>query len=248
MSAWTEEDNVRLLSMVISGYLTINEIAKLLDRSVDSVRKQLRARNLRVVTRPVPERHNIIEDYKNKLPLIEIAEKHNQSMKELKNVLLWGHENNLVDARKALNNKWKDGDILKMTRMHLLLDEKEIYKHFEKVFDVNGLIKSFWGIEPTYILGIEASEFVEMFNVLESDSFPIVTTVREVSKGRFLSIIPWVFIELYEAKNKDIEYASNKMATLQRMIYLETDREKILDKIINIIDKKYKEEDYSLMQ
>lgn len=247
MMAWNEEDEIRLLSLVMSGQLNINQISKLLNRSVDSVRKKMKTKNMRIVPNSVESRYDIINDYKNKVPLLDIAQRHRASIDQVKNILMWGQENGIVKLSKDVAAKWKDGDIVKITRLASLAENNEVYRMFNKQFDIEKMIKSFWGFGIEYLIGIEISDFAEMYNLTEDDEFPIIITTLRTEKTEH-KVVPWVFAEEYEAKNKDLDVATNKMASLQRMIYLESDKNKILEKMTKIIANKYDDKDYYMIQ
>lgn len=247
MLSWSEEDEVRLLSLVLCGQLNVNQIAKSLSRSVDSVRKKMRAKNIRIVDRNIDSRYDIINDYKNKVPLLDIANKHQSSIEQVKNVLFWGQENGIVRVRNDILSKWKEGDIVKLTRLASLADESVIHRIFNKQCDIPKIIKSFWGVGLEYIVGIEVSDFADMFKLTDKDEFPIIITTIKIGKEE-LKVVPWVFASEFEAVSKEIDFAADKMASLQRMIYLETDKNKILDKMMKIIENKYDDKDYYLMQ
>lgn len=256
MLRWSNEEETRLLTLVLSGQLNINQIAKLLDKTVDSVRKKMKAKNIRIVGNNLESRYDIINDYKNKVPLLDIAQRHRSSIEQVKNVLFWGQENGIVSIRKDILSKWKEGDIIKLTRLASLADDNTIYRMFNRQCDIAKIIKSFWGVGLEYIVGIEISDFAEMYNLSEDDKFPIIITtidrMVEDKNGEMikeeLKVVPWVFVEEFDAKSRELDFAANKMASLQRMIYLETDKNKILEKIMKIIGNKYDEKDYYMMQ
>ncbi len=247
MTNWLEEDEIRLLSLVMSGQLSVNQISKLMNKSVDSIRKKMKSKNMRIVHNSVESRYDIINDYKNKVPLLDIAQRHRSSIDQVKNVLMWGQENGIVSVRKDTFSGWKDGDIVKITRLASLASDNEIYRVFSKQFDIGKMIKSYWEIGIEYLIGIEISDFAEMYNLSEDDEFPIIITTLKIGKDEH-KVVPWVFAEEYEAKNKELDVAASKMASLQRMIYLETDKNKILDKMVKIIENKYDDKDYYMMQ
>lgn len=244
---WDEETEIRLFTLVLSGQLSVHEIAKQLDKSVDAIRKKMRAKNIRIVDRNINSRYDIINDYKNKVPLLDIASKHQSSIEQVKNVLFWGQENGIVKVRSDILSKWKEGDIVKLTRLASLADDAFIYRMFNKQCEIAKIIKSFWGVGLEYIVGIEISDFADMFKLTEDDEFPIIITTLKVGNEE-LKIVPWVFAEEFEAKTREIDFATNKMAALQRMIYLEVDKNKILEKIMKIIENKYDDADYYMMQ
>lgn len=245
---WDEEEETRLTNLVLCGSISIKEISKILGRSEASIRKKLISKNLRIVPESMEERDVIINEFKRQKSISEIALEYKKSITDVKNVLSWGKEQGLLSIARDFSGKWAQGDAIKATRMATLLDDRKVNTMLNRDFDVAKFIKSFWNLNIDYLIGVDVEEFAEMFLVTEEDLFTIITTTMTKSDGRPLHVVPWVDCELFEAKNQEVEMPVSKMATFQRLLYQEMDREKVIEKMVKITENKYSEDDYTPIQ
>lgn len=245
---WKEEDKIRLVQLVLSGELTVTKISELLGRSPDAIRKQMRVQNLRVTDTQLEKKISVIEDFQNNKSITALSKAHNSTESEIKGILLWGREQGLLDYKVPVSSAWKSQDILALGRMATLLDDKKLISYLNRaVKSIDAEVQKLWKVKPKYLIGIEIEEFVEMFKLGPDDEFPIVTTCL-IEDGKSWKVVPWCFAELFEARNPEIEDLVEKMGQRQRLMYMESDRKKVLQKIIDIIDGKYSAESYGEMQ
>ena len=246
---WTEEEEIRLTTFVLSGVLSVKEMSSILGRTEASIRKKMISKNLRIVSESMEERDIIINEFKRQKSISEIAIEYNKSVTNVKNILSWGKEQGYLSlSRDFSSSKWNQGDAIKATRMATLLDDRKVNAQLNRDFDVAKFIKSFWNLNIDYLIGVDVEEFAEMFFVSEEDPFTIITTTITKSDGSPLHVVPWVDCELFEAKNQEVEAPVAKMATFQRLLYQEMDREKVVEKMIKIIEGKYSDFDYTPIQ
>lgn len=244
---WLEEDKVRLVQLVLSGELSVAEIARTLGRTVESVRKQMRVQNLRLSNTELDKKFSIIEDFQTTKSLSVLSKAHNSSVSQIKDVLLWGKEQGLLDYTVPVSSAWKTEDILALGRMATLVDDKKLISYLNRaVKSVDAELQRLWKIKSRYLIGIDIEEFIEMFKLAPDDEFPIITTCLKVD-GKILKVVPWCYAELFEANHSEIEDLVEKMGHRQRLMYMETDRKKVLEKITNIINGKYSAEAYGEM-
>lgn len=244
---WTEQDEIRLINLVVCGEIPLNTIAELLGRTPASVRKKMISRNLRIVAEPMESRGLMISDYHDKMNISDIAIKYNRTIPEVKNIISWAKEQGYVPFVKD-DSKWKQGDMVKLTRMASLIDDRLVCSNMNRNFDVEKVIKKFWNLNINYLIGIEIEEFTETFLVNEEDQFTIITTTILKPDGSPLMVVPWVDVDLYEPRSPELEHLVSRMASFQKMVYQEMDRQKVIDKMVKIIEDKYDEYDYYLMQ
>lgn len=244
MKVWTEEDEIRLLQYVLSGALNVDDISKLLGKTKSSVRHKLRAKNLRIINTDYEKREAVISDYSLDSSITQLMAKYSLNSKTVKNILMWGKEQGLITYNSS---RWSPEDMIKLTRVATLLDETLVRKMLGRNIDIEGTIKKFWGLEIEVLIGLDINDFAELFIIREEDTFPIIETVHMIGKEP-LRVVPWVFVELYEAKNPQLDAMVDKMALFQRMIYQEVNRDVLLEKIITIVDNKYSDADYSPVQ
>jgi hypothetical protein len=245
---WDEEEETRLTNLVICGAVSLKEISRILGRSEASIRKKMISKNLRIVAETMEERDVIINEFKRQRSIAEIALDYKKSIANIKNVLSWGREQGLISINRNISGKWAKGDAIKATRMASLVDDRRVNTVLNRDFDVAKFIKSFWNLNIDYLIGVDVEEFVEMFLVTEEDLFTIITTTITKSDGKPLHVVPWVDCELFETRNQEVEIPVAKMATFQKMLYQEMDRERVIEKMVKITENKYTEDDYSPIQ
>lgn len=244
MKVWTEEEEIRLLQFVLSGALNVEDISRLLGKTKSSVRHKLRSKNLRIIDTDYEKRDAILSDYSTDATVSQLMAKYSLTSKTVKNILMWGKEQGLITYNSS---KWSSEDMIKLTRVATLLDESLVRKILGRNIDVESTIQKFWGLKIEVLIGLDINDFAELFVIREEDTFPIVETVH-MQGNEPLRVVPWVFVELYEAKNPQLDAMVDKMALFQRMVYQEINRDILLEKIIKIIDNKYSETDYSPVQ
>jgi hypothetical protein len=246
---WTEQEESRLINLVLCGEVPIDVIAKLLGRTVASIRKKMIARNLRIVAENMEDRELILNDFHTeRMTIPDIAMKYNKTLPEVKNVISWGKEQGFIPFVRDASSKWNTGDMVKLARIASLVDDRIACNYMDRSFDVGKVIKKFWGLNINYLIGIDIEEFAETFNVTEEDPFTIITTTIMKKDGSPLMVVPWVDCDMYEAKSAEVDRIVARMATFQKLVYQEMDREKVIDKMVKIIDNKYTEFDYYLVQ
>lgn len=244
MKVWTEEEEIRLLQFVLSGALNVEDISRLLGKTKSSVRHKLRSKNLRIIDTDYEKRDAVLSDYSTDATVSQLMAKYSLTSKTVKNILMWGKEQGLITYNSS---KWSSEDMIKLTRVATLLDESLVRKILGRNIDVESTIQKFWGLKIEVLIGLDINDFAELFVIREEDTFPIVETVHMLGNEP-LRVVPWVFVELYEAKNPQLDAMVDKMALFQRMVYQEINRDILLEKIIKIIDNKYSETDYSPVQ
>ncbi len=246
---WTEEEETRLVNLVLCGYLPIDTIAKLLGRTVPSLRKKMIAKNLRIVAESMEARELILSDFvDDQISIPDLAVKHCRTITEIKNVLSWGREQGFLPIVKDGTQKWRLGDMVKLTRMASLVDDRIACSQMDRVFDVSKAIKKFWGLNINYLIGIDIEEFAETFHVLEDDSFTVITTTIIKPDGKPLQVVPWIDADMYEATTEGLDQLVRRMADFQRLVYQEMDNDKVIEKMIKIMENKYTEFDYYPVQ
>jgi hypothetical protein len=246
---WTEQEETRLINLVLCGEVPINIIAKLLGRTVASVRKKMISKNLRIVAESMEERELILSHFQlEKLPIPDIAVKFNKELSDVKNVISWGKEQGLIPFIRDTSTKWKEGDMIKLTRIASLVDDRVACTLLDRSFDITKVIKQFWGMNINYLIGVDIEEFEETFHVGQEDTFTIIKTTINKPDGSPLMVVPWVDAEMFEARSPEVDRIVERMALFQRLVYQEMDPDKVIEKMMKIIDNKYTEFDYSPMQ
>lgn len=241
---WTEEETVRLTVYVLSGELSFDQIVRLMDRSASAIRTKLRVLNLRIINEGHDKRSQVIEGYLTDQNITNLSKTFKISESAIRNILMWGKEQKLIEYNSS---KWSVEDKLKISRAATLVNDRQLYKLVGRTFSVADTMKQFWGIKVEVLIGLDINEFAEIFKLTESDEFPIIETAMDI-KGEILRVVPWCFIELYEAKNPEIDFLVEKMASFQRFLYQEMNRDLVLDKMVKIIQGSYSDKDYYPVQ
>lgn len=246
---WNEEEITRLINFVISGQLKVKDIAKVLNRTLPSVRKKMISLNLRIVSENMDDREKVMRLYNKEEPIDSISDQTKLPIGSIKNIVKWGKEQGKTNLPVPKNkSKWEQGDVVRLTRMATLVDDRVLKSYLRRDIDIDKVIKQFWNINSSYLIGIEIEEFAEMFKVTEEDQFTIIMTTRDKKDGSQLMVVPWVDVDMFEAKNPNVDDLVTKMSKFQKLIYQEVDREKVILKIVKIIDRKYDDKDYYLVQ